>query len=171
MKKIFTITSISLSLALVNCSFLIRDTKAQIEVKPNVEIKTPTLNDLGIPNSQEGDTETEGDSNNIQNLPNNSQQMFSWRCTQGNQTIAVEVKDVDNWQKALKTDAWDCQEDVSMIPGNKGKFSCTPKEDIGILTVVWLQGDKGKQQMQTWFDNLNKNNMVCYQSKTNKFWS
>lgn len=166
MKKLIKFTAFSLSLAFLNCSYLVQNAQGQIQIKPNVEINTPTVDDLGIPNSPEDD------SGNIDDLPNNPQQMFSWRCSKDNKTIAVEVKDVDNWQKLLDTQNWSCKEDLSIIPGNKGKFSCTPSADVGILTVVWLQGEGGKEQMQTWFDDLNKDqNMVCYQTRTNKFWS
>ena len=165
MNKLFKITVFSLGLTFLHCSYLVEDAKGQVEVKPNVEINTPTLNDLEIPNTQEVED------SNLGELPNDPQQMFSWRCNQGNNSIAVEVKDVDNWQKILDVTSWSCQKNLSAILGDKGKFSCTPQEDIGILTVFWLQGEEGKEQMQTWFDNLNENhNMVCYKTRTNRFW-
>ena len=71
----------------------------------------------------------------------------------------------------LKNEGWQCQENLSAIPGDKGKFSCTPKQDIGILTIVWLEGKGGKEQMQACLKELTKNqDMVCYTSRTNQFW-
>jgi hypothetical protein len=97
--------------------------------------------------------------------------MISWRCVNGNQVISVEVKDVENWQNMLNNQSWSCQEDLSVIPGESGKISCTPQEGIGILTISWLQGEGAKEQMQTWFDYLStKQKMVCYKTRTNKFW-
>ena len=148
-KSLFQLTLISLSFAFLNFSDLVKDAKAQTEIKPNLV----------------------ADITNLGDLPNDPQQMLSWKCVNGNKAIAVEVKDVDNWQKMLDSQSWSCQEDLSVIPGESGKFSCTPQEDIGILTVVWLQGEGGNEQMQTWFDSLSKNQkMVCYKTRTNKFW-
>ncbi len=149
MNRLFQVTFISLSFAFLNFSYSVKNAKAQIEIKPNIEINTPNIDDLS----------------------NDPQQMFSWRCFQGNKAIAVEVKDVDNWQKMLDGQSWSCKQDLSVIPGESGKFSCTPPEDIGILTVYWLQGEDAKEQMQTWFDYLSNNqNMVCYKTRSNKFW-
>ncbi len=50
-----------------------------MKIKPNVEINSAS----------------------IDHLPNDPQQMISWRCNQVDKAIAVEIKDVDNWQKML----------------------------------------------------------------------
>lgn len=71
----------------------------------------------------------------------------------------------------LALENWSCQQDISVIPSESGKFSCTPQEDIGIITVYWLKGEGAKKQMLTWFDDLSNNqNMVCYQSRSDEFW-
>jgi hypothetical protein len=144
-KQLFYLTLFSFSFTLVNFVYPVKNVQGQMELKPNMD--------------------------NLGDLPNNSEQMFSWRCRNGNKKIAVEVKDVEDWQKILKNQGWSCQEDLTPIAGDKGKFSCTPQADIGILTFVWEQGEGSKQQMQTWFDDLtNNHNMVCYKSRTNEFW-
>ena len=42
--------------------------------------------------------EVEIDGTNIDDLPNDPQQITTWRCTQRDKKIVVEVKDVDIWQ-------------------------------------------------------------------------
>ena len=46
MKKIYSVGFISLSLAFVNFSYSIKNTQAQTEIKPNVEINNSNLDDL-----------------------------------------------------------------------------------------------------------------------------
>ena len=147
MKQLFQITLISLSLTALNFSGSVKNIQAQTEIKLHAEINN----------------------SNVDDLPNDPQQMLSWRCFKGNKAIAVEVKDVNNWQKMLDNQDWSCKKDLSVIPGESGKISCTPRDDIGILTVYWLQGEGSKEQMQTWLDYWSKD-MACYKAQTNKFW-
>jgi hypothetical protein len=113
----------------------------------------------------------EMDANNIDNLPNDLQQMTTWRCNQGNQEIVVEVKDVDIWSKIVEKQGWQCQETLSVIPSGEEKFSCTPSEVIGILSIFWVKGQGGKQQMQAWLNELQEiPGMVCYINPNHKFW-
>ena len=115
--------------------------------------------------------EVEMDGTNVDNLPNDPQQMTTWRCNQEDKEIVVEVKDVDIWQKMLKNEGWQCQETLSVIPSGQEKFSCTPSKDIGILTIFWVKGQGEKEQMKAWLDELRKNpGMVCYISSSNQFW-
>jgi hypothetical protein len=149
MERLLQVTFLTLSFAFFNCSYSSKNAQAQIEIKPNIDVNIPGLDDL----------------------PNNRQQMFLWRCSNEDKEIAVEEKDVDNWQKMLALESWSCQQDLSVIPSESGKFSCTPQEDIGIITVYWLKGEGAKKQMLTWFDELSNNqNMVCYQSRSDEFW-
>ncbi len=114
--------------------------------------------------------EMEMDGTNIDNLPNDPQQMTTWLCNQDTKEIVVEVKDVAIWPKMLENEGWQCQETLSAIPVNSEKFYCTPTKDIGILTVFWVKGEGGKEQMQAWLDELRKNQgMVCYINH-NQFW-
>lgn len=115
--------------------------------------------------------EVEVDGTNIDNLPNDPQQMTIWRCNQGAKEIVVEVKDVAIWQKILDNEGWQCQETLSVIPSGQEKFSCTPPEIVGILTIFWVKGQGGKEQMQAWLNELSKNqNMVCYINPNHQFW-
>ncbi len=110
-------------------------------------------------------------SNNIDNLPNDPQQLTTWRCTQEDQAIAVEAKDIKGWQEMIEKEGWQCQEELSIIPSGDRQFSCEPEETIGILTVVWLKGTEGKEQMTTWMNKLeNQQGMTCTKDETNPFW-
>ncbi|MGH2414925.1 MAG: hypothetical protein ACRDEA_14795, partial [Microcystaceae cyanobacterium] len=67
-----------------------------------------------------------------------------------------------------------CEEEVPVISDNERTFSCEPSStgEIAIISVFWLEGENGKQQMQTWMDELanSKGGMVCTADKTNPFW-
>jgi hypothetical protein len=103
---------------------------------------------------------------NLEDLPNNSQQQRSWECSQGKNAIEVEAKDVSIWKEMIEQGGWECQEQLTAISEGDLKFSCDPSEPIGLLTVVWLSGEGGKQQMQTWIDELNnRQGMVCRMGK------
>ena len=146
MKQLFQVSLIYLSLVVFSISYSVKNAQAQTEITSNIEISNT----------------------NIDDLPNDPQQMFSWQCVNDNKEIAIEVKDVDNWQQMLENQNWSCQENLSILPTESGKISCTPPEGIGILSISWLQGEGAKEQMQTWFNYLsNSENMTCYQAQTN----
>ena len=108
---------------------------------------------------------------NIDDLPDDSQQEKTWRCTQTDKAIAVEVKDVQGWKEIIEEEGWQCAQELSVIPDSDRKFTCEPAEIIGILTVIWLQGKGGKQQMQTWMNKLAQSKgMVCQASQTTEYW-
>lgn len=103
-------------------------------------------------------------------LPNNPQQLKSWQCAQGDKAIAVQAKDVNYWKPVIEGDGWNCQETVVDIEGNDRQFSCEPNETIGILTVTWLQGNDGKQQMENWVEKIQKdNNLSCTVNKSSQY--
>jgi hypothetical protein len=113
---------------------------------------------------------SEMDGTNIDELPDDPQQMRIWRCTQADKTIVVEAKDVPIWKEMIEGDGWQCTEELSFIPANERKFSCEPSEIIGILTVFWLEGKGGQQQLQDWMDRLNKQQgMICTMDKTSPY--
>lgn len=108
---------------------------------------------------------------NVDDLPNDPQQLRTWQCSQTDKTIAVEAKDVPIWKDLIEGGGWKCDEQVPNIPADKPTFSCEPQEIIGILTVFWLGGKGGKDQMTTWMNELaNTNNMTCTLNETNKYW-
>ena len=108
---------------------------------------------------------------NIDEVPDDPQQLRTWRCNHGNRAIAVEAKDVA-WRSAIETDGWQCLEELSYIPANKPQFSCEPDEStLGLLTVTWLTGKDGKAQMQAWMDDFSAStNQICTVDTTNPFW-
>ena len=109
--------------------------------------------------------------NNIDDLPGDSNQLKSWRCTNADRAVEVEVKDVTLWQETVEEEGWQCQESISTIPANDRQFSCEPDETIGILTVTWLEGKGGRQQMQNWIDQLAQSRgMICTLRETTPYW-
>lgn len=109
---------------------------------------------------------------NIDDLPNNVQQMTTWGCRQQNQFVSVEVKDVTNWQEVIETNGWQCAEQLSAIPDNSPQFSCESNNgDINIITTTWLTGTGGKQQMQSWIKAFQDMSMTCTTDETNPFWN
>lgn len=118
-------------------------------------------------------SQRELDGTNIDDLPNMPQQMRTWRCSQGNQAVAVEAKDTSIWQEVIETNGWQCLEQLSVISDNERKFSCEPNEGnfVAIITTIWLEGKEGKQQMQTWMNALQSKNMTCTTSMTNQDWN
>lgn len=108
---------------------------------------------------------------NVDELPDDPQQMRTWRCTQEDKAIVVEAKDVPIWKEMVEGERWQCMEELSVIPPNDRKISCEPSEIIGILTIFWLEGKGGKQQMQEWMDRLTEEQgMVCTLEKTTLDW-
>lgn len=151
-KKLFSLSALALS---TNVSFL----TYTFSISAQVQQVTPL------------ESQGEVNNTNIDDLPDNTQQMTIWQCVKDNNKIAIEVKDVDVWQSMLQKEGWQCQQNLPLITIDKGKFSCTPQENIGILTIFWLEGDNGKNQMKAWFQDLTVNQgLVCYISRTNQFW-
>jgi hypothetical protein len=110
-------------------------------------------------------------SSNVDDLPDNSQQMRTWQCTQGNQEVAVEAKDVSFWKEVIEGTQWQCSEADIDIPDGNITFSCEPDDIIGILTVVWLRGEGARTQMLTWLNDLNTNyDLICTKGKTSADW-
>jgi hypothetical protein len=107
---------------------------------------------------------------NIDDLPNNPQQMKTWVCNQDNKAITVAAKDVKTWKPIIEGEGWECQEKIPMIAGGEPQLSCEPEEIIGILTVTWLQGKDWKPQMGSWLSQLKGQGLSCTVSKTNPYW-
>jgi hypothetical protein len=109
--------------------------------------------------------------NNPDDLPNDPAQMKTWYCSEGNQGVLVEVKLVNNWQKIIAQDSWQCMEKLVNIPANAPQFTCESDENqINFLTVIWLEGNQAKTQMKSWIDAFQQQNMICTVDQTNPFW-
>ncbi|HAC63992.1 MAG TPA: hypothetical protein DCF68_10750 [Cyanothece sp. UBA12306] len=122
-------------------------------------------------NSRTNLPEIENKPTDINELPNDSSQLTIWRCTQDKKMIVVEAKNVTIWQEMIEKGGWACIKALEPIPGGDRKFSCEPQEIIGIVTIFWLEGKGGKQQMTNWMNDLgNKNEMTCTKDETNVFW-
>ncbi|PSF35043.1 hypothetical protein C7H19_18040 [Aphanothece hegewaldii CCALA 016] len=110
---------------------------------------------------------------NIDELPDDPQQMKTWRCRQGDRAIVIEAKDVSisTWQGIIETQGWQCVEELSTISDDERTFSCESNNGvINIVTAIWLEGKGGKQQMQTWMNELQSKNMTCTADFTNQYW-
>lgn len=99
-------------------------------------------------------------------------QLETWVCKSGNNLIAVETKEMDDWQSLInKDETWQCDQNIPTMPDNSPSFSCESSSTMGLLSVYWLQGSGGKAQMKTWMNDLaNIQNLVCTRSQTNPFW-
>ncbi|WP_013320424.1 hypothetical protein [Gloeothece verrucosa] len=99
---------------------------------------------------------------NLDNLPDNSQQMRIWGCSKGESSIEVEAKDVNIWKDMIEGGGWQCNEQIEPIAQSDVMLSCDPYDVIGNLTLVWLNGEQGKQQLQAWMKQLSEQpGMIC----------
>ncbi|WP_159293279.1 hypothetical protein [Microcystis aeruginosa] len=99
---------------------------------------------------------------NLGDLPNNPTQQRNWVCNQGDQRIAVAAKEVQGWKELIEKQGWQCGEGNADIPAQTLGFSCEPEQTIGILTVYWLNGSNGQQQLSQWREQLAaQQGMVC----------
>ncbi|MFM1843488.1 MAG: hypothetical protein RLZZ490_2231 [Cyanobacteriota bacterium] len=99
-------------------------------------------------------------------------QLMTWVCQNGEKAIAVETKEMDNWQSLLNKDSsWQCAQNIPTIPDDTPSFSCESSTTMGLITVFWLAGEDGKTQMKAWMNDLaNDQNLVCTRSQSNPFW-
>jgi hypothetical protein len=109
---------------------------------------------------------------NVDDVLRDPTQLTIWVCNSGDKMVAVEVKDISFWnQLTQESKVWQCAQKLPDIPGKKQTFSCEPTETMGLISVYWLKGDGGQDQMKSWMTALtNKYNMVCTTSETNKYW-
>ena len=107
----------------------------------------------------------------IDELPGDTTQIRTWRCSQASRAIAVEAKAI-RWRSEIETNGWSCLEDLSGIPNNKQQFSCeSDANDLGLITVTWLTGKDAKKQMKAWLNEFSANpSLVCTIDKTSPFW-
>ncbi|ACK69312.1 conserved hypothetical protein [Gloeothece citriformis PCC 7424] len=102
---------------------------------------------------------------NLDDLPDDPQQMRTWACNNGDNQIEVEAKDVNYWKPIIETDGWQCNEQIKPIAQSDVKLSCDPYDVIGNLTIVWLNGEQKQQQMQNWMTQLTSQpGMICRMS-------
>lgn len=99
---------------------------------------------------------------NLEDLPNNSQQATSWACAKGSNRVEVEAKDVNHWQELMQGQGWQCDQQIDPIALGDLRLTCEPYNVIGILSIAWIKGEQGQQQLQTWKDQLGqKPGMIC----------
>lgn len=99
---------------------------------------------------------------NLDDLPSNPQQLKTWTCINGESNIQVEAKDVNIWKEMIEGSGWQCNEQIEPIAETDTVLSCDPYDVIGNLTVVWIKGEQGKQQLQTWMKQLTQQpGMIC----------
>lgn len=108
----------------------------------------------------------------LDDITDQPSQLETWVCRNGANLIAVEAKDMTNWQAVMSQDQpWQCAQNIPTVPDDSPSFSCEPSEKMGLLTVFWLAGTNGKTQMKTWMNDLaNSQNLVCTRSQSNAFW-
>lgn len=108
----------------------------------------------------------------LDDITDQATQLMTWVCQNGEKAIAVEVKEMDNWQRLINKDStWQCDQTIPTIPDDSPSFSCESSTTMGLMTVFWLAGEDGNAQMKTWMNDLaNDQNLVCTRSQSNAFW-
>lgn len=109
---------------------------------------------------------------NLDDITDQSDQVVTWVCKQGNNSVAVEVKEWDDWQEIVDANKqWECNQDIPVIPSDEPTFSCETSTTMGLISVFWLEGEGGQEQMGEWMNSLaNNRNLVCTHGQTNPFW-
>ncbi|WP_107668488.1 hypothetical protein [Cyanothece sp. BG0011] len=105
---------------------------------------------------------------NIDNLPNDSDQMITWTCNNQGDTVVVEATEDQIWSSIIESNNWTCQQQLSDIPTGALQFTCEPTEDgsLNILTVTWLSGKDENKQMGQWIHQFAEEyNMMCSMAK------
>lgn len=127
---------------------------------------SPKMPDL--PSADEVRPETD-----IDDIVDQATQQLTWICRQNSQEVAVEVKEIDDWQSSLNPDkTWQCEQNLPTIPDDSASFSCEPNARMGLITVFWLKGEGGKVQMKDWMQRFaNDQNMVCTRAESNTLWN
>lgn len=99
---------------------------------------------------------------NLGDLLSDPTQQKNWICNQGDQRISVAAKEVKGWKVLIEKQGWQCSQGNTDIPDKTPGFSCEPEQTLGILTVYWLNGSNGQQQLTQWRDDLaSQQGMVC----------
>ncbi len=132
----------------------------------------PKVPNLPTPQDQVPNAQDVLKNQGLDNITNDPQQLKTWVCNNGNQQIAVEVKEIALWNQLTENNKnWQCSQSIPTIPDKSRSFSCEPTDTMGLISVYWLNGDRGKDTMKSWMNILaNKYNMVCTRTQTNSFW-
>ncbi|MCT0252478.1 hypothetical protein KQ311_01210 [Synechocystis sp. CS-94] len=112
------------------------------------------------------------DNPDVDDITDQPDQLITWVCKSGDKTVAVEVKELQNWQETVDPDqTWQCEQNIPVVDPGDSTFSCETNATMGLITVFWLEGEGGKAEMTSWMNNLaNNQNMVCTHGQTNPFW-
>lgn len=134
---------------------------------PSVDVPSVDVPSVDVPSAKDALSES-----GLDDITDQATQLMTWACKRENNLIAVEAKEIDNWQSLINKDsAWTCGQNISTIPDGSPSFSCESSANMGLLTVFWLTGEDGKTQMKTWMNDLaNDQNLVCTRSQSNPFW-
>ena len=75
---------------------------------------------------------------------------------------SIEKKFITYAVELIEKQGWQCGEGNTDIPDQTLGFSCEPEQTLGLLTVYWLNGSNGQQQLSQWRDKLAaQQGMVC----------
>jgi len=108
----------------------------------------------------------------LDTVDNDPTQLFTWICANQTSVIAVESKEINTWSAiANRQSSWQCRQEIPQIPDQSLSFSCEPSQNLGLITVFWLQGTGGPTQMKNWMTALaNEHNLVCTANQSNPYW-
>lgn len=110
----------------------------------------------------------ESNSDNLDDLPGDPEQMISWTCGNQNNRVLVEAKNDNVWKSVIEQNNWTCQEGLSDTSTGALKFTCEPTDEqmISLLTVTWLTGNDQDKQMGQWLHQFaDEHNMICRMAK------
>ncbi|MGV2389262.1 MAG UNVERIFIED_CONTAM: hypothetical protein LVR29_16470 [Microcystis novacekii LVE1205-3] len=59
-------------------------------------------------------------------------------------------KEEKGWKELIEKQGWQLVKEIPIYPIKLSSFSCEPEQTLGILTVYWLNGSNGQQQLSQW---------------------
>lgn len=110
----------------------------------------------------------ESNPSNLDDLPDDPEQMMSWKCSDQDSSILIEAKDDNIWKSIIDPNSWNCQPGLSDTSKGNLKFTCEPTQEgmISLVTITWLTGNDQTRQMGQWLHELaDEHNMICSMAK------
>ncbi len=101
--------------------------------------------------------ETESDNGSLDDLSNDPNRLTIWTCLQGDKKIKVDAENYSGWQDTIEGDGWECSQPEQIPDSVSGanQFTCEPQDGtIGLLSITWLEGTGGKEQIQAWMKEI-----------------
>ncbi|MDJ0573599.1 MAG: hypothetical protein QNJ65_00350 [Xenococcaceae cyanobacterium MO_234.B1] len=116
---------------------------------------------------------TESNNRSLEDLSDVLNQMAFWTCLQGDKKIKVDAQNESFLQETIEGEGWKCSQ-AERIPtqvSDEIQFSCEPLGGtLGIVTVTWLEGEGGKEQMQAWMEKMDsKPDQGCQMSQVEPY--